>query len=269
MDTMSHARWQFLQRTVATALVIGATFLAFAGCEDSAEQASAPEQLRPPTSRAAAEHHPPQQSLTQPTTGRSTQRRDAASTDLLRIIAFGDSLTAGLGVASEEAYPAQLQRRLDESGYQVRVINAGVSGETSAGGLRRVSWVLKSQPNLVILELGGNDGLRGIDPEVTQANLDHIIRQFQEADVPIILAGIKLPPNYGQTFAARFAAIYTELARKHRLTFIPFFLEGVATHNDLMQADGIHPTAEGYRVIVDNMLPVITPLLAKITGRTS
>ena len=266
---MSHPRWQFLQRTAATALVIGALFLSYAGCERSPEQASPAGQSHPRPARTTANPDAAQQSFEEPAPSHSAQRQGAASTDFPRIVAFGDSLTAGLGVASEEAYPAQLQRRLDESGYQVRVINAGVSGETSAGGVRRVNWILKSRPNVVILELGGNDGLRGIDPEQTQANLDHIIRRFQEADVPIILAGMKLPPNYGQEFTARFAAMYSDLARKHRLIFIPFFLEGVATHNDLTQADGIHPTAEGYRVIVDNLLPVIKPLLAEIAERAS
>ncbi len=186
---------------------------------------------------------------------RPEQRREGA------IVAFGDSLTAGFGVPSEESYPAQLQRRLDAAGYRYLVINAGVSGETTAGGLRRVDWVLKHRPALVILELGANDGLRGLDLTETRANLEAIIRRLQAAGVPVVLAGMKLPPNYGDAYTARFAAMYPELARKYRLGFMPFFLEGVATDAGLNQGDGIHPTGAGYRIIVDRLLPVLEPYL--------
>ena len=127
-----------------------------------------------------------------------------ADDDRPRIVAFGDSLTAGLGVAAEEAYPARLQRRLDEKGLRYRVINAGVSGDTTAGGVRRVDWVLKSRPDLVILELGGNDGLRGLKLDETKANLERIIKRCQDASVTVILAGMKLPPNYGTEYTKRF-----------------------------------------------------------------
>jgi acyl-CoA thioesterase-1 len=184
-------------------------------------------------------------------------------------VAFGDSLTAGLGVTPEESYPAQLQRRLDGAGYRYRVINAGVSGDTTAGGVRRVDWVLNSRPSIVILELGGNDGLRGIDPVQTKANLEQIIERLQAARVTVILAGIKLPPNYGADYTSRFEAIYPELARTYRLVLIPFFLEGVATKTALNQADGIHPTGPGYQIIVDHMIPVLQPLLEKKGVRIS
>lgn len=178
-----------------------------------------------------------------------------------RIVAFGDSLTAGLGVSADESYPAQLQRRLDELQYRYRVINAGVSGETTAGGLRRVSWVLKSRPELVILELGGNDGLRGLSLDQTRDNLDRIIQRLRQAGVKVVLAGMKLPPNYGKDYTAGFEAMYAALARKHRIPLIPFFLEGVAASATLNQADGIHPTKEGYRVIVEELLKTLIPLL--------
>ncbi len=178
-----------------------------------------------------------------------------------RIVAFGDSLTAGLGVSADESYPARLQRRLDELKYRYRVINAGVSGETTAGGLRRVSWVLKSRPELVILELGGNDGLRGLSLDQTRDNLDRIIQRFRQAGVKVVLAGMKLPPNYGKDYTAGFEAMYAALARKHRIPLIPFFLEGVAASATLNQADGIHPTKEGYRVIVEELLKTLIPLL--------
>jgi len=178
-----------------------------------------------------------------------------------RIVAFGDSLTAGLGVAADETYPAELQRRLDALGLRYRVINAGVSGETTAGGLRRVPWVLRSNPEIVILELGANDGLRGLRVDETQANLEQIIQQLQRSCVQVILAGMKLPPNYGKDYLSGFERIYPELAARYRLPLIPFFLEGVAASDALNQADGIHPTAQGYRLIVESMLRVIQPVL--------
>jgi acyl-CoA thioesterase-1 len=184
-----------------------------------------------------------------------------ADDDRPRIVAFGDSLTAGLGVPAEDAYPAQLQHRLDEQGIRYRVINAGVSGETTAGGLRRVEWVLKSRPHVVLLELGANDGLRGLNLEQTKANLERIIQRCQEASVTVILAGMKLPPNYGADYTKGFEAIYPAIAKQYGLTLIPFFLDGVAGSAALNQADGIHPTREGYRIIADKVLEQIKPLL--------
>ena len=181
--------------------------------------------------------------------------------DRPRIVAFGDSLTAGLGVATEDTYPARLERRLDEQGLRYRVINAGVSGDTTAGGLRRVEWVLKSHPDMVILELGGNDGLRGLNVQETKANLERIIRRCQEASVTVVLAGMKLPPNYGADYTKAFEAIYPALAKRYRVPLIPFFLDGVAGSASLNQADGIHPTSEGYRIITEKVLEQITPLL--------
>ncbi|HJT20627.1 MAG TPA: arylesterase [Nitrospira sp.] len=180
-----------------------------------------------------------------------------------RIVAFGDSLTSGLGVAAEEAYPAQLQRRLDAAGFRYRVINAGVSGDTTAGGLRRVPWILNGRPSIVILELGGNDGLRGLSLEETKRNLERIIEQLQQASVAVVLAGMKLPPNYGTEYTKAFEAMYPALARQYRLKLIPFFLDGIAGLAEFNQADGIHPTAEGYRVIVEKLFDQVTPLLKR------
>lgn len=185
----------------------------------------------------------------------------AADDDRPRIVAFGDSLTAGLGVAAEEAYPARLQRRLEEHDLHYRVINAGVSGDTTAGGLRRVDWVLKNRPALVILELGANDGLRGLNLQETKANLERIIRRCQEASARVVLAGMKLPPNYGVEYTKGFEAIFPALAKQYRVTLIPFFLDGVAGAASLNQADGIHPTSEGYRIIADKVLETVKPLL--------
>lgn len=178
-----------------------------------------------------------------------------------RIVAFGDSLTAGLGVSRDETYPAQLQRRLDALNYRYRVINAGVSGETTAGGLRRVPWVLGSKPDVVILELGGNDGLRGLSLEQTKDNLSRIIEQLRQGGTTVILAGMKLPPNYGQDYIRGFESIYPHLAKHYDLALIPFLLDGVAASPALNQADGIHPTREGYRIVVDQVLKVLTPVL--------
>ncbi len=181
-----------------------------------------------------------------------------------KIVAFGDSLTAGLGVATQDAYPTQLQQRLAQAGYHLQVVNAGVSGETSAGGVRRVKWVLKSRPDLVIVELGGNDGLRGLDPHQTKANIRNIIEQFQAAKVPVLLTGMKMPPNMGKEYTKEFADIYPSLAKEMNVPLLPFFLQDVALHKTRMQADGIHPTKEGYTIIVEHLMPELIPLLNEI-----
>lgn len=179
------------------------------------------------------------------------------------LVAFGDSLTAGLGVAVEDTYPSRLQRKLDQEGFRYRVINAGVSGDTTAGGLRRISWVLKGRPQIVILELGANDGLRGLSLRETKANLERIIQQCRSASVTVVLAGMKLPPNYGTEYTNGFESIYPALASDYHLVLIPFFLDGVAGSASLNQADGIHPTGEGYRIIADKVLEVVKPLLQR------
>lgn len=194
--------------------------------------------------------------------------REPAREEWPKIVAFGNSLTAGAGIPAEESYPSQLQRRLDESGYRYRVINAGVSGDTTAGGLRRVDWVLKSQPQIVVLELGANDGLRGLSLDQIYDNLDAIIRRVEAADAKVILAGMKLPLNYGEEYRSQFEAVYRRLAQAHHIALIPFFLEGVGAQARLNQADGIHPTGDGYRVIVDNLWPVLTPFLTQASQMT-
>ena len=180
-----------------------------------------------------------------------------------RIVAFGNSLTAGLGVAPDQSYPAQLQRRLREAGYHHEVINAGVSGDTTTGGLRRLDWILKGRPSMVILELGANDGLRGQPLSLMASNLAQIIDGLREAGVVVVLAGMQIPPNYGSDYTTGFASLFEQLARDHSVTLIPFFLEGVATRKELNQADGIHPTAEGYRIVTQTVFDVIEPLLKK------
>jgi acyl-CoA thioesterase-1 len=184
--------------------------------------------------------------------------------NLPRIVAFGDSLTAGLGVGHEDAYPGQLARWLDDQGFQYEVINAGVSGDTTAGGLRRVEWVLKSQPKLVILELGANDGLRGQPLKETYKNLNAIIEGLKANGVIVVLAGMRLPLNYGSDYTQEFSDLFVRLAQEHKISFIPFFLEGVATHRHLNQGDGLHPTAEGYSIVVQNVWRVLQPILKEL-----
>jgi acyl-CoA thioesterase I len=179
------------------------------------------------------------------------------------VVAFGDSLTAGLGVTPGDSYPAQLQEKLVLAGYRYRVINAGVSGDTTAGALRRLDWVLKSKPEIVIIELGANDGLRGLDLKETGANLEQIVQRVLAADAKVVLAGMRLPPNYGPEYTAAFQNLYTDIAKRYHVAVFPFFLEGVATKTNLNQADGIHPTGAGYTVVVDNLWPIVEPLLKK------
>ena len=196
-------------------------------------------------------------------TAQSGRPKRPVSAERPRIVAFGNSLTAGLGVPPAESYPAHLQRTLDTAGYAYRVVNAGVSGDTTAGGVRRVSWVMNSKPATVILELGANDGLRGLSLQETKANLERIIQQLQQASVTVVLAGMKLPPNYGQDYTAGFEALYHAVAKQYHLTLIPFFLDAVAGSSSLNQADGIHPTGEGYRRIVEKIFPTLEPLLER------
>jgi acyl-CoA thioesterase-1 len=184
-----------------------------------------------------------------------------AATGTHVLVALGDSLTAGLGVDPTSSYPARLQARLAAAGYRYRVVNAGVSGDTSAQGLNRLDAVVALKPRIVIVALGANDGLRGIPVEVTRRNLDEILRTLQRDGVTVLLAGLEIPPNYGSEYTAAFRNMYSQLAREHKAAFLPFLLEGVGGHPDLNQEDGIHPTAEGYAVVADNLWKVLQPML--------
>jgi acyl-CoA thioesterase-1 len=173
------------------------------------------------------------------------------------IVAVGDSLTAGYGLNEAEAYPARLEKKLQAAGYRWRVVNAGISGETSSGTLSRVDWVLKLKPDIVILETGANDGLRGIDPLVTKKNIAETVRILKQNRVTVILAGMRMVTSMGRDFTEKFAAIYPAVAQKHDLILIPFFLQGVAGNPVLNQEDGIHPRADGYRIITDMIYPYV------------
>jgi len=188
---------------------------------------------------------------------------------LPKIVAFGDSLTAGLGVSPDQAYPAKLEEILQAAGYRYEVVNAGVSGETTAGGVRRVDWILKNKPAYVILELGANDALRGQPLEQSYRNLQAIIARLQEEGVSVILAGMKIPLNYGEAYTREFEGMYVKLAVQYQTPLIPFFLEGVAAQRALNQSDGIHPTGEGYSLVVENVWEVLGPLLKRGVGETT
>lgn len=179
------------------------------------------------------------------------------------IVAVGDSLTAGYGVKEEDAYPAQLEKKLRAAGYRWRVINAGISGETSSGALSRINWVLKLKPDIVILETGANDGLRGIDPKVMKENISATVRILKKNNVKVVLAGMRMLTNMGQDYTKAFYSVYTEIARKEGLILIPFFLAGVAGDPVLNQADGIHPFAGGYRIVTETVYPYLLQAIGK------
>jgi acyl-CoA thioesterase-1 len=178
-----------------------------------------------------------------------------------RLLILGDSLTAGYGLAAEEAFPAQLEEALLQSGRNVSVINAGVSGDTSAGGLARLDWALQDDPQMVIVALGGNDALRGLPPEETFANLDAILERLKVAGIHVILIGMKAPRNLGESYTTAFDQIYPRLAQKHNVSFYPFFLDGIALDPSLNQTDGIHPNVDGIALIVERILPLVESAL--------
>ncbi len=179
------------------------------------------------------------------------------------ILFFGDSITAGYGLDLEQAFPAIIEDIADADGYNVEAVNAGVSGETSAGGVRRIDWVLQRPFDIFVLELGGNDALRGVEPENTKENLQRIIDKVSEnrPESVIVLAGMEAPPNMGEDYILEFRQVFRDLAENNEVIFIPFILEGVAGEPDLNQADGVHPTAEGHRIIASHVWPYLEPLL--------
>jgi acyl-CoA thioesterase-1 len=177
------------------------------------------------------------------------------------IVVLGDSLTAGLGVAAEEAYPALLQARLAREGFHYRVVNAGVSGDTTAGALRRVDWVLRARPAIVVVALGANDGLRGLPPATMRDNLVAIVTRLRKSGARVLLIGMRLPPNYGAAYTREFAEAFDAVARKTSVPLLPFLLEGVAGRAALNLPDGIHPNAAGQRMVADTVWRALQPLL--------
>jgi acyl-CoA thioesterase I len=183
-----------------------------------------------------------------------------------RIVALGDSLTAGLGLLETESYPHVLQGRIDTDGYEFDVVNAGVSGDTSAGGVRRLDWALEGDVRVLIVALGANDGLRGLSVADMKRNLATIIERAKGRGIAVILAGMEAPPNYGQEYATAFRDAFREVALNQRVLFIPFLLRDVAGHSDLNQADGIHPNARGAVKVADNVWGVLRPMLDQMTS---
>lgn len=180
------------------------------------------------------------------------------------IVAFGDSLTAGFGLARDEAFPAQLERALRARGQEVKVVNAGVSGDTAAAGLARLDWAMPDDASAVIIELGANDALQGLDPERTKATLAKIITQVKARGLPILLAGMEAPRNMGKEYVKAFGAMYQDLAARYDLLLYPFFLDGVALDDGLILDDGLHPNAQGVARIVQGILPKVEELLAEV-----
>jgi acyl-CoA thioesterase-1 len=194
-----------------------------------------------------------------------------ASDHPLRIVALGDSLTAGYGLAANEAFPVRLQRALAGKGIATEIANAGVSGDTASGGLARFDWSVPDGTDAVILELGANDALRGVDPKVTRGALDALLRRLGERHIPVLLCGMLAPRNLGAEYGAAFNAIYPDLAKAYGAILYPFFLDGVATDPKLNQRDGLHPTAAGVDVIVERIMPAVERLVvqAKDQARTN
>lgn len=236
-----------MRRTVLFSTLLGLVWAASA-CS-SPERTAAPAELAPPGATVAE----------------PAGRRPVVATRP-EVVFLGDSLTAGLGLEPDDSFPALIQQRLDEAGLGFEVVNAGVSGDTSAGGLRRLEWSLQGDPRVLVVALGGNDGLRGLPPEDLEKNLGAIIEGGQRAGAAVILAGMEAPPNNGPEYTARFRSVYTSLARTYDVPLIPFLLDGVAGEPSLNQADGIHPNVEGARRVADTVWRALRPVLEQSAG---
>lgn len=232
-----------MQRKILTIILLLLTALIYQGCEGQGEKSS----------------------VEKPAEKRVTVQKDQMPTTT--IVALGDSLTAGYGVELEDSYPSLLQRKLEADGYAVRVVNAGVSGETSSGTLSRLDWILSQKPDIVILVIGANDGLRGIDTGLVEANIDGILQRLEQSGVVTVLGGMKMVRNLGDEYTEKFDSIYPRLAGKHQVIFMPFFLEEVAATAELNNNDGIHPNERGYEIITENIYPFVIRALENLPGK--
>lgn len=233
------------------------TILSLVVCCGIACDPAPPAEQPSPTSPPAAAGQPAVSPTTEPT----------ASAQPPRIVFLGDSLTAGLGVDADQAFPSLIGKQLADAGVAARIVNAGVSGDTTAGGLRRVDWVLRQNPDVLVIGLGGNDGLRGLSPQASADNLRAIITRAREAGARVLLLGMMIPPNYGPEYTAAFKEIFPTLARELHVPLVPFVLEGVGGDPRFNQPDGIHPTAEGHRVIAENVGAYVERLFTLEAGR--
>lgn len=202
----------------------------------------------------------------EPTEAPRSSSGEPADGDTFRIVFLGNSLTAGPGLELEETFPAILERRLQSDGLPVRAINAGVSGDTSAGGLRRLDWILRQEPDLLVVELGVNDGLRGQPVPAIEENLRQIILRAREAGSPVLLLGLRVPPNYGEEYSRAFRSLYPRIAEDLEVPLVPFLLEGVAGRPALNHPDGIHPNVAGHRILADTLEPYVRGILVSRTG---
>jgi acyl-CoA thioesterase I len=225
-------------RPILLLVLVAAAASAAAGCRSRSESARDPEQAAP----AAAPADP------------------NAAPARPKIVVLGDSLTAGYGLLETQSYPSILQQHVDRDGYEFEVVNAGVSGDTSAGALRRLDWALEGNVKVLIVALGGNDGLRGLSVAQMKDNLSQIVARAREKNVVVILAGMEAPPNYGRDYIVSFHKVYPALAEQYKVALVPFLLQNVAGFPDMNQPDGIHPTAAGARVVADNVWAVLKPL---------
>ena len=202
-------------------------------------------------------------------TAAPAQAQTAGTARPIKLVVLGDSLSAGYGLPGAAAFPIRLQKALEAKGIKVDMINAGVSGDTSSGGRDRLDWSVPDGTDAVIVELGANDALRGTDPAVTRAALSDIITKLQARKIAVLLCGMLAPPNYGSDYAVKFNAIYPDLSKSLGVPLYPFFLDGVAADTKLNQADGMHPTAEGVDIVVNNMLPTVQAFLGALSGQRS
>jgi len=227
--------------------------LSGAGCRGDGE---------PPAGTASAREDVSRQSATVSEAGPSEPEAPPAARDGRPVVVFlGDSLTAGYGLAEEQAWPAVLEERFAEEGVAFRAVNAGVSGDTSAGGLRRLDWVLRTRPDVVVVELGANEGLRGLELGPVEENLRQVVRRSGEAGARVLLVGLRIPPNYGPDYTRRFAEIYPRVAAELGVPLVPFLLEGVGGEPSLNLGDGVHPNVEGHRRVAGVVAPHLRPLV--------
>jgi acyl-CoA thioesterase-1 len=182
-----------------------------------------------------------------------------------RVLFLGDSLSAGLHLPAQQAFPALLAQRLGDEGLPIQLVNAGVSGDTTAGGLARLDWLLRQEPDLVVVELGGNDGLRGVRADALEENLRGIVQRCKGAGSAVLLLGMKLPPNYGEAYTTEFEAAFEKVASEESVEFIPFFLEGVGGVPAMTMEDGLHPTAQGHQRLQENLYPVLSRMVRELS----